>query len=157
MGKKSIPAASLANLRPIPITQRSPEERIAICRKGQAAQREAIKRRQSIQDIAAQVLSMPCPQGMIGDADVAQAAVEVAKEQGTPLTLYQAVYLVQVAKAAKIGATDAATFVRDSAGDKPSDKVQADVSSVTSADMAMVERVARRIMQDEQAKKGPSK
>ena len=57
------------------------------------------------------------------DEELAQTVQEMAQQRGKPITLYESIAVAMAAKA-KAGDVKAATFVRDSAGDKPTENVE---------------------------------
>lgn len=75
-----------------------------------------------------------------------QAAEGLAKEQGGTISVYQALLMAQAARALQ-GDTAAATYARDTAGDKPTDK-QEITGTITEGDKALCAAVAARL--DEQ-------
>lgn len=83
---------------------------------------------------------MVCPDGAADFGMLQLAALEAAKERGQPLDVYEAALLAQLARALQ-GDTRAAEFVRDSAGDKPTDKVQADATVTSAADLALLRKL----------------
>lgn len=139
-------AKSNANLRPIPINERSPEERKEICRKGRRGQQEAQKKRKAIREICDEVLAMTCPQGTANFGALQQAALDAAKQRGEEWSVYEAGVIAQVAKMIE-GDTRAAEFVRDSAGDRPGQEVQVS-GELTGADLALLQKVAARLDHD---------
>ena len=74
------------------------------------------KKKKTMHDILNALLCMPAPESALEEK-----ALLLAQARGAPLDLYEAVVLTQIAKAMK-GDTSAAAFVRDSAGDKPTEK-----------------------------------
>ena len=75
--------------------------------------------KKTMRDILSAFLRMPAPESALEER-----ALLLAQARGAPLDLYEAVVLTQIAKAMK-GDTSAAAFVRDSAGDKPTEKAAA--------------------------------
>ena len=67
---------------------------------------------------------------------------EYGLKEGT--TLLEAVNLAQVRRAMK-GDTKAAEYVRDTLGEKPSEKVDANITAITPADEELIKRVAARL------------
>ena len=65
-------------------------------------------------------------------------------EEGT--TLLEAANLAQVRRAMK-GDTKAAEYIRDTLGEKPTDKISAEVTALTQEDKEMLERINRRLEQ----------
>lgn len=133
-------ARSNANLAYKPINTRPPEEQREIRRKGQAAQQAAKRRKKALREICAELLAMECPEGAAKLGTLTEAAKGAAKERGEPLDVYEAGLLAQVARMLE-GDTRAAEFVRDSAGDKPTDKMQAEATVLTAGDVALLRRL----------------
>lgn len=130
----------------IPVTERSPEEAKEIARRGAAAARAIKAKRKSIREIYDVLLQLPASdemiQGTCADQRIQNVAVATAKEQGIDLSVYDAIALAQAVRAAK-GDTGAAAFVRDSAGDKPTDKQQVDL--LTPEDAAVTRKLAEKM------------
>lgn len=137
-------AKSNANLKPIPLSDRPPEEQKAIRRKGQAAQQASRRRKKALRDICTELLGMTCPKGAANLGELTEAATEAAKDRGQPLDVYEAALLAQLARALQ-GDTRAAEFVRDSAGDKPGDVVQSGGEPITAADLELLRKVSARL------------
>lgn len=137
-------ARSNANLRPIALTERTPEEQKAIRRKGQAAQQASLRRKKALRDICTELLGMTCPKGAANLGELTNAAKEAAEGRGQPLDVYEAALLAQLARALQ-GDTRAAEFVRDSAGDKPGEVVQSAGEPITAADLELLRKVSARL------------
>lgn len=132
-------AAGKANLDKgrLLIDERSPAEALEIRRKGQAAQQAAAKRRRALKEIMQDLLAMDCTPDLLDGAG--EAAKSAAESLGRPLTVYEAISMAQVAQAAQ-GSTQAFVAVRDSAGDKPTDK-QEITGVLTDGDKALMEQM----------------
>jgi hypothetical protein len=74
----------------------------------------------------------------------AEEAEQYGIDEGT--TLLEAANLAQVRRAMK-GDTKAAEYIRDTLGEKPTDKISAEVTSLTAEDKEMLERINRRLEQ----------
>ena len=72
-------------------------------------------------------------------------ARQIAAERGFPLEAYEGLALAQLAMALR-GDTRAATFIRDSAGDKPTDYAETSVG-VTDGDRALLAKLLKQIDQ----------
>lgn len=94
------------------------------------------KQKKTMHDILNALLCMPAPESALEEK-----ALLLAQARGTQLDLYEAVVLTQIAKAMK-GDTSAAAFVRDSAGDKPTDKAAVPPAAALSEnDLALVRKL----------------
>ena len=126
-----------------PLNGKDPEREREVRQKGAAAGREIQKKRKALRDIMDVLLALPAGNELF-ESDITEAAKVLAMEHGETLTAYDAVSLAQIAKAAK-GDTEAARWVRDSAGDKPTEKQQIVADVVTPADAEIAKRVAERL------------
>ena len=116
----------------VSLKDRTPEERAEIARKGQAASVEARRRKKTLREIMEAVLSLEAPQDMLeAGNEIARKMQRLAKSRGEV-----------VAHRAAQGDTAAATWVRDSAGDKPTDKLaQTGGPELTEADIALLRKL----------------
>lgn len=131
-----------------PLNGQNPEREKEVRQKGAAAGREIQRKRKALRDIMDALLALPAGNELF-ESDITEAAKELAKEHGETLTAYDAVGLAQIAKAAK-GDTEAARWVRDSAGDKPVEKAVVAADVVTPADAEIAKRVAERLEKEKQ-------
>lgn len=123
-------------------TSYSPEEWAEIARKGQAAQAEGRRRKRALREVLDALLSMEYTGNTLDGSELATAAQEAAKKQGTSLDQYDAVAIAQIIKA-QGGDTAAAAWVRDSAGDKPGEAVT--VQQLSAEDVQLARKVAARL------------
>ena len=72
----------------------------------------------------------------------AEEAEEYGLKEGT--TLLEAANLAQIRRAMR-GDTKAAEYVRDTLGEKPTEKINAEVTALTPEDREMLERVSKRL------------
>jgi hypothetical protein len=121
-----------------------PERDHEIRSKGGKKAQELNKRKRALKDILDVMLALPATADILTDSDLTQTAEAAALAAGETLTAYDAVALAQIWRAAK-GDTEAARWVRDSAGDKPVEKAQVVADVVTSADAEIAKRVAERL------------
>ena len=129
---------ALSNLRPRAIDTRPDAHEIKV--KGQRAAVAVIKHKRALRDICDTLLALPCPDGAASLGDLQDAAKALANGRGEPLDVYEAATLAQVVQALQ-GSTAAYLAVRDSAGDKPTDKLQADVAQVTAGDLELLRKL----------------
>ena len=136
---------SLANLEEGRMywSKEDPEKVREIKRAGAEATNAKKQRARDIKSIYAELLQMDATPDILPDAPMVKAAQELAVERGQKISLYQAIALAQAAKAAK-GDTGAAVFVRDSAGDKPTDKASID-GVLTAADEKLIRQMAAKL------------
>ena len=136
-------ARSLANLKPMDWSAEDPETVKEIKRAGRRAQQVSQKRAKDIKNIYAQLLQLDATADVLPESELVKAAQETAEERKQPLSLYEAIALAQAAKAAR-GDTAAAVFVRDSAGDKPTDKASVE-GVITAADEQLIRQMAAKL------------
>ena len=94
-----------------------------------------------LREIAAELLSLPCPDGAAALSGLEETARRAAEARGRPLEVYEAALLAQAAKALQ-GDTRAAQFLRDASGEKDAAAEQA---PLTAADLALLKKVAARL------------
>lgn len=133
-----------ANLMPVDELNASmtPEQRRENARKAGLASAEARKRRKTAQEIYAYMLDQKARDGVKVGLDLPEDA-----------TNYD-VMLARMLLEGQAGNVRAATFVRDTAGDMPTTKVQADVG-MTDADRALLAKVGARLGHDSSGENEP--
>ena len=129
-------------------TATTPEQKaweLEVRRKGQLAQAEKRHRKKALNDILDTILAMKCDTSALTDEYIIETAQRLAAEKGENITLYEAIALAQI-KQAIDGNTKAATFVRDSVGDKPVDRSEiANLETITDADRQILENISKRL------------
>ena len=101
--------------------------------KGREANASAWVQRRSIKEILEELSSKTV---------TAEEAEEYGLEEGT--TLLEAGNLAQIRRAMR-GDTKAMEYVRDTLGEKPTDKISAEVTALTPEDKELLERVSKRL------------
>ena len=101
----------------------TPEQRRENGRKGGIASGEAKRKKKAMRERLEILLDLPMRAGKGADLD---AIKNFAALKGKNITVQDAMMIAQIQKALK-GDTNAAAFVRDTAGENPSVKVEADV------------------------------
>lgn len=101
----------------------TPEQRRENGRKGGIASGEAKRKKKAMRERLEILLDLPMRAGKGADL---QAIKNFAALKGKNITVQDAMMIAQIQKALK-GDTNAAAFVRDTAGENPSVKVEADV------------------------------
>ena len=129
-------------------TAATPEQKaweLEVRRKGQLAQAEKRHRKKALNDILDTILAMKCDTSALTDDYIIETAQKLAAEKGEDITLYEAIALAQIKQAIN-GDTKAATFVRDSAGDKPIDRSEVmNMETITDADRKLMENISKRL------------
>lgn len=132
------------NLRPVPITQRDPEERKEICRKGAAAVNKLHGKEKTAREALKGILSLIASDEIIDGADIEPALVDRLKKSNPELTTYELMQAVALGRALA-GSIQAATYIRDTAGDKPENKIDISADIMTEADRALLDNIAGRL------------
>ena len=132
--------AGKANMKPLDeLDKVDPERAKAIRRKGQAAQMAKARQRKAIREIYEENKEKKVPDSVTNEA-VARYAEETGKKS---LTAYECLAIAQLLEA-QAGNTKAATFVRDSVGDKPIDQLQV-TEAVTDGDRKLMAKLEARL------------
>lgn len=106
--------ANLDNLR-TPTT----EEARKIGAKGGIASGKARREKKAMKDTLAELLTMPLENGALDNLEEIQS---IAEMNGKSISVQEAIMLAQIRKAVE-GDTKAAEYIRDTSGQKPSDKM----------------------------------
>lgn len=101
----------------------TPEQRAEYGRKGGIASGEAKRKKKAMRERLEILLSLPLKRGKGIELEEIQS---FAALKGKNITVQDAMMIAQITKALK-GDTVAATFVRDTAGENPTMKVETDV------------------------------
>lgn len=104
-------------------SQMTPEERREAGRKGGIASGEAKRRKKAMRERLEIILEMPIKNGKLADIEEIKS---FAALKGKNITVEDAMMIAQIQKALK-GDTVAAAFVRDTAGQNPTVKIENDV------------------------------
>lgn len=132
--EKKVEHPGIKNLRPF--SQLTEEEQRAIRSKGGKAAQAKLKARKTGRQIIEQLASMNLSPQQIDDSLGEYA--KIIGEDASP-------YTVMYAKAflcANQGDIKAATFIRDTVGDKPDDKIQLETDTITDGDRELLRNVA---------------
>nr|DAQ81046.1 MAG TPA: hypothetical protein [Caudoviricetes sp.] len=109
---------------------------------GRAAAAKRLEKRKA-KEILQDILCMAISDKSIEAGELESIAQGLAQEQGGSISVYQAIMIAQAARAMQ-GDTAAATYTRDTAGDKPTDK-QEITGTITEGDKALCAAVAARL------------
>lgn len=107
-----------------PMKERSPEERSEIAQMGGKASAKARRNKRRAKEILEIYLSMPLKKRNVADIEKIRA-FEALK--GKNITVHEAIQLKQVQLALN-GNLSSATYIRDTIGEKPIEKVEAKVN-----------------------------
>ena len=124
----------------ISLADRSLEERKAISAKAAAARKVNAARRKTIKEISDQILSLEGAglASVLDNKELQQKAGEM------DLSVYDIMYLKMIDQSLK-GSVKAFEAVRDSAGDKPVNKSEADINIINQGDNLLLNKIADRL------------
>ena len=125
-----------------PMKNRSPEERREITSKAGKASGVAKREKKRAKEILEIFLSMPLKKRNSADIDQIQA-FELLK--GKNITVHEAIQLKQVQRALN-GDLSSATYIRDTIGEKPTEKVEAKINDPFAG---LTTEELRKIVEDE--------
>ena len=134
--KKTGKEKGYANL--IPMNKMTEAEQREIARKGGKASAESRKRRKTAKEIAQTILSTQLNAAQI--EEILDGAKDLIGEDKSAY----AVMIAKMVQEANRGNVQAFTAVRDTAGDKPTDKQEV-TAAVTAGDVALLGKVAARL------------
>lgn len=125
----------------ISLADRTTEEQREIARMGGIRSQQVQKARKTGREIAQQLLAMEMSDDQIDDVLAGAKAI-----LGDDKSVY-AVMQAKMIQCANMGDVKAATFVRDTAGDKPDDKIQLETDSITDGDRELLQNVASALLE----------
>ena len=102
----------------------TPERRAECGRKGGLAKREATRKRKEMRETLDILLNMPMKQGKTYSAEDVKSFADL---KGKNITIHQAMMICLVQKALK-GDLSAIAMIRDTVGEKPAEKIEANVT-----------------------------
>lgn len=132
------------NLQPIPITERSDEERKEICRKGAAAAREIYGEKKSAKQVLENLLTLKATDEILEGAELSDELIKRLKAGTKDATLYDVVGAVALGRALD-GNIKAAEYIRDTYGDKPIDRVEVTENITTESDRELMKAIMNRL------------
>lgn len=127
----------------IPMDKHPIEKQKEWTTKGAQKTNEIRKHKKDIKSICNELLSinaLDIAQGIIDDN-----IVEKLKNNDVDVTLYDLIIVKQIQKAIEEGNTRSAEFIRDSSGDKPSEKVETDITVINESDKALLDTLNSRL------------
>ena len=137
--EKKIERPGLENL--VSLATRSTEEVREIARKGGINSGKVRKARKTGREIVEQLAKMNLSADQVEDA-----LGEYKSILGEDMTAYTVMY-AKAFLCANQGDIKAATFIRDTVGDKPDDKIQLETDSITDGDRELLQNVASALLE----------
>lgn len=123
----------------IPITERSPEEQLAIRQKAIKAVHEKQKEKKTLNEIARDLLEAQMSDKMI------EEVLGQSKDLLGDRRSAGAVIMVKMMQTAMQGSFKAAEFVRDTAGYKPKNEVELNAEIMSDSDRSLMDKIGKRL------------
>lgn len=123
----------------IPITERSPEEQLAIRQKAIKAVHEKQKEKKTLNEIARDLLEAQMSDKMI------EEVLGQSKDLLGDRRSAGAVIMVKMMQTAMAGSFKAAEFVRDTAGYKPKNEVELNAEIMSDSDRSLMDKIGKRL------------
>lgn len=121
------------------------EKQKEISRKGAAAANQLRGEKKTAKESLERILTLKIDDNMLNAADLAPELAQKLRRDNPNATLYDLIQAVAAGKAVQ-GSIKAAEYIRDTHGDKPTDKLQIDGAEIiTEKDRALLERIAGRL------------
>ena len=130
--------------------QMEPERRKEIARKGAEAVNRLHGEKKTARESLQRILSLKITDGIMEGADVPPEVIERIKRDNPEATIYDLIQSVAVGRALG-GNVKAMEYVRDTNGDKPVEKIDANISGqiMTDQDREMIQAIADRLQAGE--------
>ena len=126
-----------------------PEKRKEICRKGAAAVNKLHGEKKSARESLEKILTLKIDDSLLNAADVPADLAQKLKRDNPNATIYDLIHIVAVGRAVG-GSIPAMQYIRDTHGDKPIDRVQADINNImTDADRDLLQGIGARLQDAE--------
>jgi len=136
------------NIKPIPLTERPEEEAREIRRKGAEAVNKLHGEKKTARESLQRMLSILATDEIIANADMDKALAERLRKENPDMTVYDVLNAAAIGRAIS-GNVKAAEYVRDTAGDKPTEKIDITGQIMTDQDRALLENVQARLDKSE--------
>lgn len=132
------------NIKPIPLTERPEEEAREIRRKGAEAVNKLHGEKKTARESLERMLSILATDDIIAQADMETALAERLKKENPHMTVYDVINATAIGRAMS-GNVRAAEYVRDTAGDKPTEKIDVTGQIMTDADRDLLQTIGDRL------------
>ena len=137
------------NLKPFnEINYRNSEDVLKACSNGGKKAAENRRRKRNFQEAARYFLSLKASNKQIRDIVPPEILAGMTEEEIKSMD-QQDIILARCLELATAGSKDHLIILRDSAGDKPTDKVQSEVNIMTDSDRALMEKLSKRLNKEQ--------
>ena len=120
------------------------EKRKEICRKGAEAVNRLHGKKKTAREALEGILTLKVTPEIIAGADLPEEIADRLKRSNPDATMYDLIQLVAAGRAVG-GSIQAATYIRDTYGDKPVDRLEVSDNVTTDADRALMASIAERL------------
>ena len=135
----------ILNLRKrVPFNEMPPEKFKEICRKGAEAVNQLHGEKKTAKQSLEKILTLKVDDDIIAGADIDPEVAKRLKRDNPNATLYDLIQAVAVGRALN-GNIKAAEYVRDTHGDKPTEKIDISGEIITESDRAMLDKINARL------------
>lgn len=132
------------NIKPIPLTERPEEEAREIRRKGAEAVNKLHGEKKTARESLERMLSILATDDIIAGSDMESALADRLKRENPHMTVYDVINATAIGRAMR-GNVKAAEYVRDTAGDKPTEKIDVTGQIMTESDRALLQQIGSRL------------
>ena len=126
------------------LKERDPERAREICRMGAEAVNRLHGEKKTAKQSLESILTLKVTDKIIDGADLDPDIAERLKRDNPDATLYDLIQIVAAGRAVG-GNIKAAEYIRDTYGDKPTEKLDITGEIMTDTDRAMLEKISRRL------------
>jgi len=127
---------------------KTPEELQAISRKGAEAVNRLHGKQKTAKEALQGILTLKATPEIMEASDAPPEVIERLKRDNPDATIYDLLQAVAVGRAAR-GNIAAMQYVRDTAGDKPQDKLEISADIMTDQDRQLMQTISDRLQQAE--------
>ena len=132
----------------VPFNQMPPEKLQEISKKGAAAVHKLHGEKKTAREALQNILTLKVNDEMLSAADVPPEMIDKLKRDNPDATIYDLIQAVAVGRALG-GNMKAYELIRDTAGDKPVDRVELTENITTEADREMMRNITERLKNGE--------
>ena len=126
------------------------DERLKVNSNGGKKASENRQRKRNFQETARYFLSLKATKSQIKD-NIDPAILANMTEEEIKAIDQQDIIIARAVELAMAGSKDHLIILRDSAGDKPTDKVQSEVNIMTDSDRALIDKLSKRLNKEQES------
>ena len=126
------------------LSEKDPERAREIHKKGAEAVNKLHGEKKNAKQILDNVLSLLVDDEIINGSDLPPEIANKLKKANKDITMYELIQTVAAGRAAA-GNMKAVEYIRDTYGDKPTEKIDVSGEIMTETDRAMLEKIAKRL------------